>query len=222
MPPDPHPTPAPSTSWLTIGSAMLTPAVVLQILKDGNDRFVRGEPARHDVHEALRTTAGGQSPFAALVSCIDSRVPVETVFDLTIGHAFSARVAGNVVGPDVLGSLEFACAIAGARLVVVLGHTGCGAVRGACDGVEMGHLTGVLAKIRPAVDRVAAAPDGPAPTDPGFADAVAEVNVGLAMETLLHESPILRDLVTSGRVGLIGAMYDVRTGRVAFQPAPPA
>lgn len=198
------------------------PHLTLQSLKDGNARFVAGTPVRHDVHEALRRARAGLSPAAAIVSCIDSRVPVETVFDLTIGHAFSARVAGNVVGPSVLGSVEYACAVAGSRLIVVLGHTGCGAVQGACDGLRLGHLTGLLDLIRPAVDEVAAerGPDGRSSADAAFVDAVAEANVGLGMRTLLDRSPILRDLVTEGRVGLVGAMYDVRTGRVAFQPAP--
>ncbi|HEX8386404.1 MAG TPA: carbonic anhydrase family protein, partial [Rubricoccaceae bacterium] len=206
----PNPPASRPLAWLTLGPAMLTPAVVLQILKDGNDRFVRGEPAGHDVHEALRITADGQSPFAAIVSCIDSRVPVETVFDLTIGHAFSARVAGNVVGEDVLGSLEFACAFAGSRLVVILGHTGCGAIKGACDGVELGHLTGLLGKIRPALDAVEHDGDRTS-ANAAFVDAVAEANVTYAMASLLDQSPVLRDLIAAGTVGLVGAMYDVRT-----------
>ena len=215
-----------TSPWLTLGSAMLTPNVVLQILKDGNERFVGGTSAGHDVHEALRITAEGQSPFAAVVSCIDSRVPVETVFDLTIGHAFSARVAGNVVGPDVVGSLEFACAVAGSRLIVILGHTGCGAVKGACDGVELGSLTSILDKIQPAVKEVSASrkprKGGKPSADGGFVDAVAEANVRHTMTSLLEQSPILRDLVESRTVGLVGAMYDVRTGHVSFLEAPAA
>ncbi len=209
-----------TSPWLTLGSAMLTPNVVLQILKDGNERFVNGESAGHDVHEALKITREGQSPFAAVVSCIDSRVPVETVFDLTIGHAFSARVAGNVMGPDVVGSLEFACAVAGSRLIVILGHTGCGAVKGACDGVELGSLTGILDKIQPAVKQVAKtrkpARGGKPSADAAFVDAVAEANVVLAMEDLMEQSPILREMAEARTVGLVGAMYDVRTGEVTF------
>ncbi len=213
-----------TSPWLTLGSAMLTPNVVLQILKDGNERFVSGVAAGHDVHEALKITREGQSPFAAVVSCIDSRVPVETVFDLTIGHAFSARVAGNVIGPDIVGSLEFACAAAGSRLVVILGHTGCGAVKGAVDGVELGSLTGILDKIQPAVKTVSKtqkpAKSGPPSKDAAYVDAVAEANVVHAMGALLEASPILSDLIASGQVGLVGAMYDVRTGVVAFIDAP--
>ena len=212
-----------TSPWLTLGSAMLTPNVVLQILRDGNDRFVSGASAGHDVHEALKITAEGQSPFAAVVSCIDSRVPVETVFDLTIGHAFSARVAGNVVGPDVVGSLEFACAVAGSRLVVILGHTGCGAVKGAVDGVELGSLTGILDKIQPAVKAVTAtrkpAKSGKPSADAGYVDAVAEANVRHTMASLLEQSPVLKELVAARTVGLVGAMYDVRTGVVSFLDA---
>lgn len=194
---------------------MLTPAVALQLLKDGNARFVAGTPARHDVHEAMRVTADGQTPFVAVVSCIDSRVPVETVFDLTIGHAFSARVAGNVLSDDVLGSLEFACALAGSRLIVILGHTGCGAIMGACDGAELGHLTGLLAKIRPAVEATEAVGERTS-ANAAFVNAVAEENVRQMTAQLLGRSEVLRGLVDDGHVGVAGAMYDVRTGRVDF------
>ena len=171
-------------------------------------------------HEAIRLTADGQTPFAAVVSCVDSRVPVETVFDLTIGHAFSARVAGNVMGPDVVGSLEFACGVAGSRLIVILGHTGCGAVKGACDGVELGSLTGILDKIQPAVEEVSKtrkpATGGAPSMDADYVDAVAAANVVVAMDSLMEQSEILRALVEARDVGLVGAMYDVRTGHVSF------
>lgn len=195
--------------------ADLTPAAALQALVEGNIRFVGGEVVDHDVREAIRATAEGQAPFVAILSCIDSRVPVETVFDLTIGHAFSTRVAGNVVNADVLGSLEFACAVAGTPLIVVLGHTGCGAVKGACDSVELGHLTGLLDKIRPAVE--ATATDGERiSTNAEWVDAVARANVQRSKEAIARDSPILRSLVEAGTVGLVGAMYDVRTGEVVF------
>ena len=201
----------------------VTPGVALQILREGNARFVSGDIANHDVHEAIRLTADGQTPFAAVVSCVDSRVPVETIFDLTIGHTFSARVAGNVVSPDILGSLEFAAAVAGSRLILILGHTGCGAVKGACDGVEMGNLTGLLDKIQPAVQAVSAgrtpAAGAKPSADGGFVDAVAAANVQHTMAALLEQSPILRDLVDAQTVGLVGAMYDVRTGVVSYLDA---
>lgn len=204
-----------ASSRLVLTFDMLTPAVALQLLRDGNARFASGKPARHDVHEAIRVTADGQTPFVAVVSCIDSRVPVETVFDLTIGHAFSARVAGNVLSGDVLGSLEFACALAGARLVVVLGHTGCGAVKGACDGAELGHLTGLLDKIRPSVEATPAEGERTS-ANAAFVDAVAEENVRRMVAAVTAQSDVLRGLVEAEQVGVVGAMYDVRTGRVAF------
>lgn len=193
----------------------LTPAAALAVLHDGNARFVRGEPATRDIREAIRATADGQAPFVAVLSCIDSRVPVETVFDLTIGDAFSARVAGNVVNVDVIGSLEFACAVAGTPLIVVLGHTGCGAVKGACDGVELGNLSALLAKIQPAVDATEA--DGERSSgNAAWVDAVARENVERSKAAILASSPVLADLVAGGTVGLVGAMYDVRTGAVTF------
>ena len=204
-----------ASSRLVLHFDMLTPAVALQLLKDGNARFVAGTPSRHDVHEAMRVTAEGQTPFVAIVSCIDSRVPVETVFDLTIGHAFSARVAGNVLSDDVIGSLEFACALAGSRLIVILGHTGCGAVKGAVDGAELGHLTGLLAKIQPAVEATDAAGERTS-ANASFVDAVAEENVRRMKAQLLDQSGVLRERAEAGHVGVVGAMYDVRTGRVVF------
>ena len=187
----------------------------LRALKEGNGRFASGQSAPHDVQKALRTTAEGQAPFVAVLSCIDSRVPVETVFDLTIGHVFSARVAGNVVGGDVIGSLEYACGVAGTPLMVVLGHTNCGAVKGACDGVELGRLTGLLEKIRPSVESVST--DGARTSENAdWVDAVAHANVERSKAALLEESAVLRELAETGEIGLVGAMYDVRTGRVTF------
>ncbi len=150
-----------------------------------------------------------------MISCIDSRVLVETVFDLTIGQAFSARVAGNVISDDVLGSLEFASAVAGVRLVVVLGHTGFGAVKGACDGVELGHLMGLLGKIRPAVQATRCDADRSS-QNAAFVDAVAEAHVIRMADQMVGESAVIRDLVDAGKPGVVGAMYDVRTGRVRF------
>ena len=204
-------------------TAPVTPAAAVQMLREGNARFVSGDVVGHDAHEAIRLTASGQTPFAAVVSCVDSRVPVETVFDLTIGHTFSARVAGNVIGPDILGSLEFAAVVAGSRLIVILGHTSCGAVKGACDHVELGSLTGLLRKIQPAVDGVGREPATETPSaDAAYVDDVARLNVQNAMQDVLDQSDILRGLVDDGTVGLVGAMYDVGTGRVTFTDAPVA
>jgi carbonic anhydrase len=176
---------------------------------------VAGTPLERNVPETVRATAQRQRPSTAVLSCIDSRVPVETVFDLTIGQAFSVRNAGNVLSDGVLGSLEFACALSGARLIVVMGHTGCGAVKGACDHLELGHLTGLLRKIEPVVD--ATAEDGDrSSANAAFVDAVAEANVRHVARDLLVMSDVLRARVEVGTLGVVAAMYDVRTGRVAF------
>ena len=184
----------------------------LALLEAGNRRFMAGETTHRNLPEDVRATAGGQNPFGAIVSCIDSRVPVELVFDLTVGDVFSVRLAGPVVNRDVLGSLEFATRVAGAKLVVVLGHTGCGAVKGAVDGVRIGNLTETLGKIFPAV-----AASGPGVSrDEDYVARVAERNVHNAIKEMLQNSPVLDDLAQSGSVRLVGAMYDVATGQARF------
>ena len=194
---------------------MPTPRDALRRLEEGNARFVAGTPAQRFAPDTVRATSGRQHPYAAVLSCIDSRVCVEAAFDLAIGQAFSVRTAGNVVGPDALAGLEYACAVGGVRLVVVLGHTACGAVKGACDGVELGHLTGLLAKIRPSVE--ATAWDGDRTSaSPGFVDAVAEDHARRAGRRVLEGSRVLRTAVRIGTVGVVCAMYDVRSGHVTF------
>lgn len=188
------------------------PRDAFQALKDGNERFVSGKPLHRNLPADVRATSAGQKPFAAIVACMDSRVPVSLVFDLTIGDVFAVRVAGNVVGTNVLGSLEFAVAIAGARLILVLGHTQCGAIKGAIDRVELGTLTALLARISPAVD--AAGPGSSA--DPAYVRRVCEENVRLTMRQIRERSRVLRDLIASGALRLVGGMYDLETGRVAF------
>jgi carbonic anhydrase len=207
---------ATATSPVTreIQSAM-TPAQVLERLTQGNARFVQGKPAKRDLRAAVRATGGGQYPMAAIVSCLDSRTAPEHMFDLGPGDAFVARVAGNVVGDDFLGSLEFATKVSGAKLIVVVGHSACGAVKGACDGVELGRLTGLLAQIKPAVEAVPAMEPRTSKND-AFVEAVARQNVVLAMKRVRDQSPILRELIDSGQVGLAGAYYDIETGKVEF------
>lgn len=194
---------------------MPTPADALRRLREGNARFVAGTPLERSAPDTVRATAHRQRPYAAVLSCIDSRVPIETVFDLAIGQAFGARTAGNVVNGDTLGALEYACALGGARIVVVLGHTGCGAIQGACDGVELGHLTALLAKIQPVV-RATPSEGARDSTDAAFVDAVAEGNVRQVVGQVLSESPVLRARVGDGALAIVGAMYDVGTGRVRF------
>jgi carbonic anhydrase len=198
--------------------AATTPEEVLQRLMAGNARFVAGQVQSRDWSEQRRLTAGGQNPLAVVLSCLDSRVPAEVVFDQGLGDLFSARVAGNVLNDDILGSMEFACQAAGARLIVVLGHTACGAVKGAATGAELGHLTGLLAKIRPAVgstrERDPASPPGAA----AFVDSVAEMNVQQVRRAIGERSAVLRGLIESGRVTVVGAMYDLASGRVTVLP----
>ena len=190
----------------------------LQILKDGNARFVSGSTFNYDTPMQIKTTGTeGQFPFVHIVSCIDSRSAPAQVFDLGVGDAFSSRVAGNIVNEDILGSLEYGAKVSGAKLIVILGHTSCGAVKGACDNVAMGNLTGLLQKIRPAVDATPHrhGPDRSSNNAP-FVNAVAEQNVHLTVQGLLDKSPVLRDMVAKNEVKVVGAMLDIKTGQVQF------
>ena len=196
--------------------AAMTPQQALQMLKDGNRRFVEGNPLQRDLMQQVKATAAGQFPFAVLVSCIDSRESSHLIFDQGIGDIFNARVAGNFVNDDILGSLEFACAAAGARLVVVMGHTECGAVKGACDDVVLGNLTQTLANIKPAVAAVSGYEADRSSKNKKFVQAVAEKNVVLTVARIRERSAILRGMAQKGQIGLTGAMYDVHDGRVTF------
>jgi carbonic anhydrase len=193
----------------------MTPAQALERLKDGNQRFVSGHTLTRDLTAERKTTAGGQYPFAVILSCVDSRGSSELIFDQGLGDVFSARVAGNVLNDDMLGSMEFACKLAGSKLIVVVGHSKCGAVRGACSDAELGHLTGLLAKIKPAVEAVPAQ-DTASKTSDARVDAVAKENVKLVLEQIRRQSPILAEMIQSGKVGLVGAMHDLETGEVIF------
>jgi carbonic anhydrase len=197
--------------------AAMTPAQALQRLKDGNQRFVEGHLLARDFAAERQATAAGQYPFAVVLSCLDSRASSELVFDQGLGDLFSARVAGNVLSEDMIGSMEFACQLAGAKLIVVVGHTRCGAVRGACAGAELGHLTGLLSKIKPAVDAVPVQGTDPAAkTSDAHVDAVAKENVKMVLEQIRRQSPILADMIQSGKIGLAGGMHDLATGQVTF------
>ena len=194
----------------------LTPAQALQKLKDGNQRFRDNRMLARNLPRQVEDTAKGQYPFAAMVACIDSRTSTEVIFDQGLGDVFAARVAGNFVNDDILGSLEFSCAIAGAVLIVVLGHTACGAIRGACDDVVFGNLTQTLANLKPAVAGVDGFEADRSSANPAFVQAVADKNVELTMARIRDRSPILRNLIDSGEVGLVGAMYNVATGEATF------
>jgi carbonic anhydrase len=200
--------------------AKMTPGQALELLRAGNERFVGGSMVNRDLREQVSATAGGQYPFAAILSCQDSRTSSEVLFDLNKGDAFSIRIAGNVVNEDVLGGLEFSTKLMGAKLIAVIGHTRCGAITGAIDNEQLGNLTALLSKIRPAVESTlpAGRPDGP--LDGKLVEAVAKANVLLAMRQIRERSHVLREMLEakdeSARIGLVGGMYNLATGRVKF------
>lgn len=187
--------------------AEMTPAKALELLKEGNQRFVDQKKEQRDLLEQVAQTSAGQYPFAVVLGCVDSRVPLELVFDLGIGDIFGVRIAGNIANEDILGSMEFATKVVGSKHILVLGHTSCGAVKGAYDAVELGNLTGLVNKIKPAVE--AAGPDG-------SIDEIAEKNVELTIKRILEDSPILKEMVEKSEIGISGGMYDVSSGKVTF------
>jgi len=211
--------------WASSGGALtkerrdrLSPREVIEELKKGNERFRTGRTIARDYRNQQRASAAGQFPAVAALGCVDSRAPAEIVFDAGIGEMFNARIAGNVVNDDLLGSLEFACAVAGAKVVLLFGHTSCGAVKGAIDDVEMGNLTGLLARIKPAIS--ATKFEGEMSSkNPAYVDAVASTNVRLGMEHIRRRSPILEKLEKTGAIQIVGAMYDLGTGMVTFESA---
>lgn len=196
--------------------AAMTPKQALAELREGNARFVSGQSRVRNLTAQVKATASSQYPFAVILSCLDSRQPIELVFDQGIGDIFSARVAGNVVDDDILGSMEFACKISGAKLIAVVGHSNCGAIKGAVDDVQFGNLTGLLTKIKPAIDAVPADGQPRISKNYAFVNKVAEANVRLVMQQIRERSPILRDMLDKGEIGLVGGMYDLSTGKVQF------
>lgn len=198
--------------------ATITPDAVLTKLMKGNARFAVNNPSIQSVPTRREISAKGQFPKAVILSCLDSRVPVEQVFDVGIGDVFVGRVAGNIEDNDQLGSMEFATKLAGAKLVMVLGHTACGAVAGSVDNARLGHLTGILKKIRPAVNVVKKnSPDiKPVGSNGEFVDKVAEENVRRTVKNIRHQSPILAELEKSGQIKIVGGMYDLKSGRVTL------
>ena len=194
----------------------LLPDAAKDRLVAGNARYVSGASLHRDWAQARAETAKGQFPYAVVLSCIDSRTSAEIVFDQGHGDLFSARVAGNVLNDDILGSMEFACKVAGARLIAVVGHTECGAIKGACAGVKLGHLTGLLDRISPAVAEVGGGKPLDLAAHPQLVNTVAEANVRLVMRQIREQSPVLRELLDAGTVGLTGGIYDLRSGQVIF------
>ena len=196
----------------------MTPERALLSLKEGNDRFQNRKREERNLIEQVKDTSKGQFPFATVLSCIDSRVSAELIFDQGIGDIFSIRIAGNFVNIDILGSMEFACKLAGTRLIVVLGHTSCGAVKGACDDAKLGNLTSMLAKIKPAVDSTTMPSDISIrnSSNISFVNDVAVKNVELNIQNILNSSEVISEMVNNGEVKIIGAMYDVSSGAVNF------
>ncbi len=193
-----------------------TPADALQLLKEGNFRFINGMMQHRDLLEEVTHTKDGQKPFAAIVSCMDSRTSGELVFDQGLGDIFSIRIAGNVVTSYVIGSLEYATAVAGANLIVVMGHTACGAIKGACDGVELGLLTRLLGHIAPAVAMETTIQENRTSSNPAFVEAVTLINISNAAEQITERSEIIAGLVREGKVVIVQALYDVGTGQVRW------
>ena len=196
--------------------ASITPRKALEILKEGNSRFIQNLKAHRDLLEQANDTRDGQWPFAVILSCIDSRTSAELIFDQGLGDIFSVRIAGNIVNTDILGSMEFACKVAGSKLIVVLGHSKCGAVKGACDHVEMGNLTELLSKIQPAVYQEKQTLTNRTAGNATFVENVAEINVKRNVKNIIERSYILEQMVENGEIGIIGAMHDLETGNVTF------
>jgi len=196
----------------------MTPQLAKNTLVEGNTRFVQGQQAGRDLMNQVKQTSAGQYPFATVLSCIDSRVSSELIFDQGIGDIFSVRIAGNFVNEDILGSMEFACKLAGTKLVVVLGHTACGAVKGACDHARLGNLTALINKIEPAVEAVTE------PTDESqrnssnidFVNEVAKKNVYMTIDNIRESSQVLKEMEDAGEIEIVGGMYDIKTGEVIF------
>ncbi|THV61409.1 carbonic anhydrase [Flagellimonas alvinocaridis] len=198
--------------------ATMTPEKAIVFLKEGNERFQQNLKANRNLLEQVNDTKDGQFPFATILSCIDSRVSAELVFDQGLGDIFSVRIAGNFVNEDILGSMEFACKLAGTKLLVVLGHTSCGAVKGACDHARLGNLTKLINKIEPAVDAVTEPRDESLRNSKNldFVDSVAVKNVELTLDNIRNQSPILKEMEQQGEIAIVGGMYDISDGKVTF------
>lgn len=198
--------------------ALMTPQTSLTALIEGNERFLNGNQVSRNLNTQVEETSTGQYPFATVLHCIDSRVSAEHIFDQGIGDLFSIRIAGNFVNEDILGSMEFACKLAGTKVLVVLGHTACGAVKGACDHARMGNLTSLINKLEPAVEAVSSPADESERTSANidFVNAVAAKNVEMTIEDIRSKSPILKEMEDNGEIKIVGGMYDIATGKVSF------
>ena len=196
--------------------AQMTPRKALEFLQEGNKRFVNNLKVHRDLLEQANATIDGQWPFATILSCIDSRTSSELIFDQGLGDVFSVRIAGNIVNTDILGSMEFACKVAGSKLIVVLGHSKCGAIKGACDHIEMGNLTELLSKIQPAVYQEKTTTEDRTSKNATFVENVAKINVKRSVKSIIERSYILEQMLENGEIGIIGAMHNIETGKVKF------
>jgi len=194
----------------------ITPEQTLEILKEGNKRFVNNLKMNRNLLEQVNDTRDGQWPIAAILSCIDSRTSAELIFDQGLGDIFSIRIAGNIVNEHILGSMEFACKVAGSKFIVVLGHTKCGAIKGACDHVRLGNLTKLIEAIEPSVELENQTTENRSSSNSEFVENVANINVHRTVKEILERSPILKEMVDAGEIGIVGAMYDVTSGKVEF------
>ena len=194
----------------------ITPHQALELLKEGNRRFINNLKINRNLLQQANETSDGQHPFAVILSCIDSRTSAELIFDQGLGDIFSVRIAGNIINEDILGSMEFGCKVAGAKIIVVLGHAKCGAVKGACDHVEMGNLTALLTKIRPAVDDENTITENRNSGNPEFVERVAAINVKRTVHAIMERSTILKEMIEKGQIGIVGGTHDITTGAVNY------
>jgi carbonic anhydrase len=198
----------------------LRPAEVLTLLQEGNKRFVNNSTLNRDLRQQVATTADSQHPLAVVLSCVDSRVPVEMVFDVGVGDLFVSRVVGNVVNDDVIASLEYACVVSGAKLIVVMGHSGCGAIKAVCDQSHVGHMSHIAQKIQPAVDKVQQRQPKVEVGSQAYLEEVTAENVRIAKQQLIWGSETLSNLIKTQQIAIVAAVYDVKTGEVSFDPMP--
>lgn len=196
--------------------AAITPAMALDLLKEGNKRFTNNLKINRNLLQQANETSDGQHPFAVILSCIDSRTSAELIFDQGLGDIFSVRIAGNIINEDILGSMEFGCKVAGSKIIVVLGHTKCGAVKGACDHVEMGNLTALLSKLQPAVYDEKTVHGNRSSSNSDFVEKVASINVKRTVHAIVERSPILKEMIEQGQIGIVGGMHDITSGEVTF------
>ena len=208
--------PQPNVTQTKESQAAMTPKQALDLLKAGNQRFVEGRLLNRDLREQAKVTSQGQFPYAVILSCQDSRTSSEILFDLNKGDAFSIRIAGNIINEDILGGMEFGVKLAGAKLIAVIGHDECGAIKGAVDNAQLGNLTTLLSKIRPAIEAIPASVQPRNSKNKTYVEMVAKENVLLAMHQIRERSPVLREMIDSGQIRVVGGMFDLETGKVTF------